>query len=159
MNIWVGGCFDILHAGHINLLWYAKLYENNTIPLYLEKNRLFVGLDSDERIKMLKGCGRPINDVETRVKLMSNLKMVDSVVVFHDDDELRYFIGKFDIDYIIAGDHYKDRTIIGAECARSGVVHYPTDGRSTTSLIEKVKKLIEYENSECRLRKAIGKPY
>src|ERR1035437_353627 len=101
MNIWVNGCFDILHTGHLDLLWYAKLYENNEIPLFMGKNKLFVGIDSDERVKWLKGDKRPINDMYTRAKMLTNLKMIDSVVIFNSDDEMRYFIKNFDIDYMV----------------------------------------------------------
>jgi rfaE bifunctional protein nucleotidyltransferase chain/domain len=143
MNIWVNGCFDIIHSGHIDLLWYAKLYgiEGMAYQQAMRVNTLYVGLDSDERIKFLKGNKRPINDIETRVKIMSNLKMVDSVVIFHDDNEMRYFIKVFNIDYLVIGDQYRDKVVIGAECTKQGVIYYPTDERSSTNIIEKIKNL------------------
>lgn len=141
MNIWVNGCFDILHTGHLDLLWYAKLYENNEIPLFMGKNKLFVGIDSDERVRWLKGDKRPINDMYTRAKMLTNLKMIDSVVIFNSDDEMRYFIKNFDIDYMVVGDQYRDKVVIGAECAKLGVIYYPTDDHSTTNIIEKIKNL------------------
>ena len=145
MNIWVNGCFDILHSGHIDLLWYAKNFLISD-KLYrtgiLTENRLCVGLDSDERVKQLKGEKRPINDIETRVKIMSNLKMVDSVVVFHDNEELEYFIKKLEIDYLIIGDQYTDKVVVGAEYAKHGVIYYPvTNGKSSTNIIKKIKEL------------------
>lgn len=144
MNIWVNGCFDILHSGHIDLLWYAKLYDVEGLGYHeaTKINKLYVGLDSDERVKFLKGEKRPINDIETRVKVMSNLKMVDSVVVFHDEKELEYFIKIFEIDYLIIGDQYKNKYVVGAEFAKLGVIYYPvTNGKSSTSIIEKIKTL------------------
>lgn len=144
MNIWTNGCFDIIHAGHIDLLWYAKLYTDDvqtTANINVPNNKLFVGLDSDERVKFLKGDKRPINDIFTRVKIMSNLKMVDSVVIFHDETELEYFIKVFNIDYMVIGDQYSNKRVIGAEFAKLGVVYYPTDSRSTTNIIEKIKNL------------------
>ena len=146
MNIWVNGCFDILHAGHIDLLWYAKLYSddiNNELTYRdaINKNKLFVGLDSDERVRQSKGSKRPVNDIDTRVKIMSNLKMVDEVVIFHSDEELRYFIKVFSIDYLIVGDQYRNKEVIGRENAKYGVVFYPVDNRSTTNIIEKIKNL------------------
>jgi len=143
MNIWVNGCFDIIHSGHIDLLWYAKLYYPRPLVGVLPRdyNKLYVGLDSDERIKQLKGDKRPINDIDTRMKIMANLRMVDETVIFHDDDELRYFIKVFSIDYMIVGDQYKDKEVIGRENARIGVAFYPVDNRSTTNIIEKIKNL------------------
>jgi rfaE bifunctional protein nucleotidyltransferase chain/domain len=143
MNIWVNGCFDILHAGHIDLLWYAKLYGIEGLSYHeaMQANKLHVGLDSDERVKFLKGDKRPINDLDTRVKIMSNLRMVDSVVIFHDEEELEYFIKVFSIDYMVIGNQYQDKRVIGAEFSKNGVIYYPVDGRSTTNIIEKIKKL------------------
>ena len=138
MNIWVNGCFDILHTGHIDLLEYAKNYGNNINP---EHNKLFVGIDSDIRIQILKGDKRPINCQYFRLKMLQAIKWVDTVVVFDSDDELRYYIKKFDIDYIIIGDQYRNKVVIGAECAKFGVIYYPTDERSTTNIIEKIKNL------------------
>ena len=146
MNIWVNGCFDILHTGHLDLLKYAKeYYDPDTKPnkngrIYAI-NKLVVGIDSDERVKMLKGNDRPINDQFFRAKMLQAIKWVDSVVIFNSDDEMRGFITKFETDYLIIGDQYKDKVVIGAECAKQGVIYYPTDQRSSTNIIEKIKKL------------------
>jgi D-beta-D-heptose 7-phosphate kinase/D-beta-D-heptose 1-phosphate adenosyltransferase len=143
MKIWVNGCFDIIHSGHIDLLWYAKLYSNKSLTNInsIKTNKLFVGIDSDERIKKLKGDKRPINVEFDRYRILNNLKMVDSVVIFNTDDELRHYIKMFDIDYIIIGDQYKDKTVIGLECSKHGVVYYPVDEHSTTSIVEKIRNL------------------
>ena len=143
MNIWVNGCFDILHTGHIDLFWYAKLYDTKGMPYEasMEANKLIVGVDTDDRVKMLKGNDRPINTVHDRVKILNNLKMIDSVVFFHDDDELRYFIEYFKTDYMVLGDQYEDKLVIGAECSKLGVIYYPTDKRSSTNIIKKIKRV------------------
>lgn len=143
MNIWVNGCFDILHPGHIDLLWYAKLYGTDELSreLIFSANRLYVGIDSDERVKFLKGDKRPINDISIRVKMMANLKMVDSVVSFNDEAELEYYIKTFDIDYMVIGDQYVDKYIVGAKFAKKGVIYYPVNRYSTTNIIEKIKNL------------------
>jgi len=142
MNIWVNGCFDILHTGHIDLLWYAKTYQPGDVyPVLDVENKLYVGLDSDERVKRLKGDKRPINDVNTRITIMQNLRMVHQVFIFDTDDELRNLVDKLDIDYMIVGDQYRDKEVIGRENAKIGVVFYPVDMRSTTNIIEKIKNL------------------
>src|ERR1035437_3692438 len=119
MNIWVNGCFDILHTGHLALLTYAKNYQPGDVPPILDSNnKLFVGVDSDERVNMLKGNKRPINNMYDRARMIGALKAVDSVVIFNSDDELRNFIHVFNIDYMVIGDQYKDKVVIGAECTK-----------------------------------------
>lgn len=141
MNIWVNGCFDILHLGHIDLLRYAKNYTDDTEPRVIHLNRLYVGLDSDERVRQLKGNKRPINDINTRLTIMQNLRMVDDVFIFGSDDELRQLVKWLNIDYMIVGDQYRDKEVIGRENAHWGVVFYPVDDRSTTDIINKIKNL------------------
>lgn len=142
MNIWTNGCFDILHTGHIDLLWYAKNYQPGDVqPVIGPTNLLFVGLDSDERVKRLKGDKRPINDINTRLTIMKNLRMVDKVFIFNTDDELRNLIKYLLIDYMIVGDQYLNKEVIGSENAILGVGFYPVDMRSTTNIIEKIKNL------------------
>lgn len=69
--ILVGGCFDILHAGHIAFLEKAKK----------QGNILFVLLESDNRIKKIKGENRPIHKQIDRARALANLRMVDYVVL------------------------------------------------------------------------------
>ena len=66
-KIFVNGTFDVLHAGHLALLNYAK-----SLGDYL-----VVGIDTDERVKEKKGPTRPVNSVEDRTLMLINLKAVD----------------------------------------------------------------------------------
>ena len=68
------GCFDILHAGHVSYLELAR--ELGDI--------LVVGINDDETVRDLKGVGRPINHLEDRVKVLSSIRYVDLVVIFHE---------------------------------------------------------------------------
>ncbi|MEN8190736.1 MAG: nitrilase-related carbon-nitrogen hydrolase, partial [Thermodesulfobacteriota bacterium] len=70
--VFTNGCFDILHAGHVD---------------YLEKARrqgdfLVVGLNSDSSIRSIKGDGRPINPEDQRARVLAALGCVDAVVIF-----------------------------------------------------------------------------
>lgn len=65
-----GGCFDILHSGHIKYLQNSKK----------QGDLLFVLLESDESIKRLKGKKRPINNQKDRSFILSSLKSVDFIV-------------------------------------------------------------------------------
>lgn len=66
-----GGCFDILHLGHVTFLEKAKKLGKNLVIL----------LESDENIKKLKGKNRPINRQINRAKMLTKLKMVDYVIM------------------------------------------------------------------------------
>ena len=74
--VFTNGVFDILHAGHIRALKFAKSLGD----------KLIVGINSDKTVKMLKGKDRPINSQEDRKLLLESLRFVDEVVIF---DELR----------------------------------------------------------------------
>ncbi len=66
----VGGCFDIIHKGHIIFLEHAKK----------QGDILFVLLESDMTIRKLKGSGRPVNNQQDRATVVSALKYVDYVI-------------------------------------------------------------------------------
>jgi len=66
----VGGCFDVLHLGHVIFLEKAKKLGDKLIIL----------LESDENIRKSKGVNRPINNQENRAKLLMSLRFVDKVI-------------------------------------------------------------------------------
>ncbi len=80
--IWVNGCFDVLHRGHIELFKYAKSLGN----------RLVVGIDSDNRIKGSKGSSRPFNTSRDRKYVLQSIKYIDDVVEYDSDDELELYV-------------------------------------------------------------------
>lgn len=67
-----GGCFDILHVGHIKFLKNAKQY-----------GTLIILLESDDSVKKLKGETRPINPQEERAQILSSIQYVDYVVLLN----------------------------------------------------------------------------
>ena len=72
-----------------------------------------VAIDSDERVKQLKGDSRPINNMLERKILLENLKAVDSVEIFNSDQELVDILKTCDI--MVKGSDYKDQAIIGQD--------------------------------------------
>ena len=70
------GCFDILHAGHVNYLQAARH----------EADALIVGINSDRSVSQLKGPSRPIHTENDRAAIIAALESVDGVFIF---DELR----------------------------------------------------------------------
>ena len=134
MIVWVNGCFDILHTGHLELLECAK-------NLYNVRNYLIVGIDSDRRVKELKGEKRPINNENDRQRMLESLRFVDNVVIFDSDTDLRKQILAHGVDFMVVGNEYEDKEVIGIENSKKGCVYYPIDERSTTNIIDKIKNL------------------
>lgn len=127
------GCFDILHPGHIYSLSQTAR----------EADYLIVGLNSDASVKRLKGPERPINNTESRAIILSNLIMVDMVVVFEEDTPLE-LIKALEPNILVKGGDYTIEQIVGAKeviAAGGRVIINPIiEGHSTTSIIEKIKK-------------------
>lgn len=69
-KVLVGGCFDILHFGHVQFLKSAKK----------QGDFLVVMLESDENVRKLKGKNRPIHTQKQRAEMLKSLRMVDEVV-------------------------------------------------------------------------------
>src|SRR5262245_48232072 len=72
------GCFDVLHAGHVQYLQEARA----------QADLLVVGLNSDASVRALKGLSRPINSVEARALVLAALEAVDHVTVFEETSPL-----------------------------------------------------------------------
>ena len=134
MKIWVNGCFDILHTGHLDLLEYAKCVGDCN-------NELIVGIDSDVRVKELKGEKRPLNDEKDRKRFLDALQIVDEVYIFRSAEALRNLVKICEIDFMVVGEEYRDKEVIGSENAKYGALYYKVDDRSTTNIIEKIKNL------------------
>jgi len=129
--IFVCGCFDILHCGHIEMLSYAKSLGDV----------LIVGVNSDASVKALKGQHRPIQNQERRLFMIEALKSVDNAVIF---DELNAcaLIESIRPEIFVLGSEYKDRNIpenYSAELCGCQMVYYDKNTDiSTTQIIEKI---------------------
>jgi D-beta-D-heptose 7-phosphate kinase/D-beta-D-heptose 1-phosphate adenosyltransferase len=124
-KIFVNGTFDIIHRGHIELLNYAK-----SLGDYL-----IVGIDSDERVKKLKGMKRPINALPDRLFHLKNLKSVDDVISFNSDEELLDLIKNCDI--MVKGSDYKGKSVIGQKYCNE-IIYYERTQHSTTKTIQDI---------------------
>lgn len=124
-KIWVNGCFDILHIGHLMLLQYASM-------LGVVK----VGLDSDDRIKKRKGSNRPFHLLEERTKIIESIRYVDSVVSFNTDDELESHIKDWGTSIIVVGNDYTVKDVVGADTVESVVLFTKYKDFSTTKIMQ-----------------------
>lgn len=125
------GCFDLLHAGHVALLDYARA----------QCDRLVVAINSDASVARLKGAGRPIHPVADRVRTLLALRSVDAVVIF-DADTPFDTIAALEPDVLVKGADYRVADVIGADLvqARGGTVALCplVPGFSTTAVLAQV---------------------
>ena len=125
-KVFVNGCFDVLHYGHLKMLEYAK--SRGTF--------LKVAIDSDSRIKETKGPKRPYNSSFHRKYFLECVKFVDEVEVFNSAEELEQIIEKYSPDLMIVGSEYKEKKVIGAENSKKLEFFEKIDGFSTTRILQ-----------------------
>ncbi len=130
--VFTNGCFDLLHRGHISLLKEAKS----------KGDILIVGINSDESVRKLKGNSRPIIDEESRAYVLSNLQVVDYVVIFNQLDPRKIIeIIKPDI-HVKGGDYKKEELIETSTVEKFGgrvEIIKLSEGYSTTNIEKKIK--------------------
>jgi rfaE bifunctional protein nucleotidyltransferase chain/domain len=128
-KVWVNGCFDILHIGHLELLKYAKTMGDI----------LLVGVDSDAKVKKDKGKTRPFNKLSDRIKMLEFLRPVDKVYSFNTTLELQNLIKEISPDLMVVGSDWKGKTVIGEEYAKEIKFFNRFGSYSTTNTIERLK--------------------
>ena len=133
---WTNGCFDIIHAGHVDYLERSKAYGDF----------LVVGLNSDASVKKLKGDLRPIFSEQDRAKVLCSIIYVDYVVIFSDKSPIK-MIALLKPDFYIKGGDYTIDTIDQnerkvVEGYGGEIVLLPmVEGVSSSIIVEKIKKL------------------
>jgi rfaE bifunctional protein nucleotidyltransferase chain/domain len=131
--VFTNGCFDLLHLGHVD---------------YLEKARnlgdkLVLGLNTDDSVSRFKGPHRPIQDQQSRARVVAALGFVDLVVFFNEDTPLN-LITELLPNTLVKGSDYLAENIVGADVVKKGGGQVKTiefvPGYSTTRIVEKIKK-------------------
>jgi len=129
--VFTNGCFDIIHAGHIDYLQKAK-----SLGDYL-----ILGLNSDSSVRRLKGEARPINHEQDRAFVLSAMQCVDCIVLFSEDTPID-LIETITPNVLVKGGDYTLDNIVGAQetIARGGRVEIIPflAGRSSSAIIEKM---------------------
>ncbi|MBI5329667.1 MAG: bifunctional D-glycero-beta-D-manno-heptose-7-phosphate kinase/D-glycero-beta-D-manno-heptose 1-phosphate adenylyltransferase HldE [Betaproteobacteria bacterium] len=131
--VMTNGCFDILHAGHVDYLQRARALGD----------RLIVAVNDDDSVRRLKGATRPINGVEARMIVLAALAAVDWVVPFSEDTPERV-ICRVTPDLLVKGGDYRIEDIAGGPCvqAAGGEVRVLpfVEGHSTSAIIRNIQK-------------------
>ena len=129
----LNGSFDLLHAGHLKILYEAKT----------KADILIVALNSDSSIKKYKSTKRPIIELENRLEMMAALEFVDLVTYFDETDPIN-ILNEIKPDIHINGSEYgKDCLEKETILKNGGKIHIVSlkPGLSTTNIIKKIKKL------------------
>tara|TARA_R100000315_G_C5234284_1_gene145542 strand:+ start:2850 stop:3710 length:861 start_codon:yes stop_codon:yes gene_type:complete len=132
--VFTNGVFDILHAGHLETLKFAKSLGD----------KLVVGINSDESTKKIKGPQRPINNQHDRKKILSYISLVDEVVIF-DEPNTTNIISNINPDIVVKGGEFtaaeiRKRDNIPNHIDVKVASLLDQDIYSTTRVVEKIKQ-------------------
>lgn len=122
----VNGTFDVLHIGHLALLNHARN----------QGDYLIVAIDSDLRVRRLKGYNRPINNQDERKSLLENLRCVDQVKIFDSDQELIDIVEHADV--VVKGGDYRERDFFERRYCKQLIFFDRIDGYSSTEKIQDI---------------------
>jgi D-beta-D-heptose 7-phosphate kinase/D-beta-D-heptose 1-phosphate adenosyltransferase len=126
------GCFDVLHAGHVQYLQEARA----------QADVLVVGLNGDGGVRALKGDDRPVHPVEARALVLAALQAVDYITVFDEPTPLD-LVRSLRPDVLVKGADYRKDEVVGADVVEGygGRVHLAAlrEGYSTTRLLQRLQ--------------------
>lgn len=135
--VFTNGCFDVLHKGHIELLKHSRAMGDF----------LVLGLNSDDSVARLKGFGRPVNDLESRIAILEAIKYIDYILVFEEDTPLE-LIKKVKPHIIVKGGDYSPENVVGADIVKEyggRVEIFPlVEDFSTSKTLRKIGEGLEY---------------
>ncbi len=127
------GCFDLLHAGHVESLEFARS----------QADLLVVGLNDDASVRQIKGDSRPVYPAVDRARLLAALEAVDYVVIF-GDVRAENIIRAVRPDVLVKGQDWEGKTVDGAEFVEShgGRVVFARilEGRGTSLTLDRVRR-------------------
>jgi D-beta-D-heptose 7-phosphate kinase / D-beta-D-heptose 1-phosphate adenosyltransferase len=131
--VFTNGCFDLLHAGHLQLLSFAR--EQGDV--------LVVGINSDRGVRLIKGQHRPIYPAAERAHILAAIEMVDHVVVF-DDSRAERIIRDVRPDVLVKGADWRGQQVDGQDFVESNGGHVLLapllEGYSTSSTIARLRQ-------------------
>jgi D-beta-D-heptose 7-phosphate kinase/D-beta-D-heptose 1-phosphate adenosyltransferase len=128
MNVIVNGTFDILHPGHIAMLNTAR-----NLGDYL-----IVCIDTDRRVKELKGDTRPINDQNFRKTMLSALRSVDIVEFFDSQEDLINLIKIYKPEIMVKGSDWKGKSVVAEKYVKEIYWYDRIEEYSSTKIIERI---------------------
>lgn len=107
--IFVNGCFDVLHPGHIQLFEYAR-----SLGDYL-----IVAIDSDKKVGEMKGPSRPIFCQDDRARTLEAIRYIDIVHIFDSKEDLENLLKSIGPDIMVVGSDWKGKEVVGEQYAKT----------------------------------------
>jgi len=126
--IFVNGCFDLLHPGHIKMFQTARSLGD----------KLIVAIDSDRKIKEMKGISRLINPVLNRKIILESIRYIDEVIVFDSKEELQDIVKRIKPDIMMVGSDWKGKEVVGSDYAKEVRFFDRIGDYSTTKIVESI---------------------
>ncbi len=131
--VFTNGCFDLIHLGHVDYLEKARALGQ----------KLVLGLNTDDSVSRFKGPERPLQDQNSRARVLAAMQFIDLVVFFNEDTPLS-LISELVPDVLVKGSDYLTENIVGADVVQKAGGEVKTidfvPGYSTTRIVEKIKK-------------------
>jgi len=131
--VFTNGCFDLIHLGHVDYLEKARMLGD----------KLVIGLNTDDSVSRFKGPERPLQDQQSRARVLAAMQFVDLVVFFDEDTPLK-LISALVPNILVKGSDYLAENIVGADVVKhhGGMVKTIdfVPGYSTTRIVEKIKR-------------------
>lgn len=129
MKVMVNGTFDIIHRGHLMMLQHAKSLGDH----------LLVAIDTDRRVKELKGENRPINNQDDRRYMLESLKCVNTVYFFDSKEQLIDIMKEYQPDiYVKGSDWNRDRPSTAEQYCKQVIYYDRVSDYSTTNIIQRI---------------------
>lgn len=131
--VFTNGCFDLLHLGHVDYLEKASALGTKFV----------LGLNTDDSVSRIKGPSRPLQNEESRARVLAAFEFIDAILFFDQDTpkELIEFVGP---DVLVKGADYTEEEIVGGAFvkANGGRVERIAfvDGYSTSNIVNKIKE-------------------
>ena len=124
-KVWMNGCFDVLHHAHFRMIEFASTFGELVV----------IGIDSDRRVKELKGEDRPFHSEQERKYNLERIKGVSKVIIFDSEPMLAEAIKRYEPDVFVIGSDYKDKNIVGEAYSKSMVYFNRMEDFSTTKIL------------------------
>ncbi|MFH1074506.1 MAG: D-glycero-beta-D-manno-heptose 1-phosphate adenylyltransferase [Candidatus Firestonebacteria bacterium] len=132
--VFTNGCFDIIHVGHTRYLKAARKLGD----------LLIVAVNSDASVRKLKGPGRPVNNKNDRMEVLSEFPFVDYVVLFKEDTPHKAIKAVLP-QVLVKGGDWSVKNIVGGDVVRAAggrVLNVPLiKNKSTTNMIKRAGKI------------------